>query len=89
MIGVGSILKTTVKSWLRDKEFGFLSNGDGPDIMVRKKDLLNCQYLVNGAMVEFDCYPNKKRLIGKNVKLVRQKPNNYKSNNRVEFGVMT
>jgi len=85
-------LKTTVKKWLRVKEFGFLNNGDGPDIMVRKKELMNCQYLVNGAMVEFDCYPDKKGLIGKNVNLVRQKDNNFnnqKTNYRPEFGVMT
>lgn len=29
-------MQTVVKKWIRDKDYGFLDNGAGPDIMVRK-----------------------------------------------------
>jgi len=66
-------LQTVVKKWFRDKESGFLDNGGGADIMVRKADLLNCQFLKVGATVEFECHADKKGLTAKNVKLSYQK----------------
>lgn len=60
---------TTVKKWFREKDFGFLENGEGPDIMVRKSDLLNCQFLKVGVTVEFECHPESRGLVAKKVKL--------------------
>jgi len=87
-------LQTVVKKWFRDKNSGFLENGSGPDIMVRKADLVNCQFLKVGATVEFECHPDKRGLIAKKVKLSHQKNSNSSRNgNRSpkEFrpGVMT
>ncbi|MBL4865703.1 MAG: cold shock domain-containing protein [Pseudomonadales bacterium] len=62
-------MQTTVKKWFRDKNYGFLDNGDGPDIMVRKADLQNCQYLRVGVAVEFEVGAEKSGLIAKKVKL--------------------
>ena len=59
------MLKTTVKKWFRDKNYGFLDNGEGPDIMVRKADLLNCQYLRVGVGVEFEVGAEKSGLLKK------------------------
>ena len=89
------MLKTTVKKWLRDKNSGFLDNGNGPDIMVDKTDLVNCEFLKVGVMVEFECHADKRGLIAKNVKLLPQNKSNSKNNkgkrNTKEFrpGVMT
>jgi len=69
-------LQTVVKKWFRDKESGFLDNGGGQDIMVRKADLVNCQFLKVGATVEFECHTDKRGLVAKNVKLTRQNQNN-------------
>ncbi len=66
-------MQTIVKKWYQDKESGFLDNGDGPDIMVRKADLVNCNYLKVGATVEFECYSDKRGLIARKVKLSNQK----------------
>tara|TARA_B100000809_G_scaffold266541_1_gene329769 strand:- start:2698 stop:3003 length:306 start_codon:yes stop_codon:yes gene_type:complete len=74
-------VQTTVKKWFREKDFGFLANGEGPDIMVRKDDLLNCQFLKVGVTVEFECHPEKRGLIAKKVKLQHQNKDNQ-SNNR-------
>lgn len=87
-------MQTTVKKWFRDKESGFLDNGAGPDIMVRKADLLNCQFLKVGVVVEFECHPDKQRLTAKKVKLVHQNGSNNQRNGNggtKEFrpGVMT
>jgi len=65
-------LQTKVKKWFKDKSFGFLENGNGPDIMVRQADLIKCQYLKVGATVEFECHPDKKGLVAKKVKLSNQ-----------------
>lgn len=62
-------MQTVVKKWFRDKNYGFLDNGQGPDIMVRKADLLNCQFLKVGVNVEFECHVDKRGLIARNVKL--------------------
>ena len=90
----GEILQTVVKKGFRDKDSGFLDNGGGPDIMVRKAYLVNCQFLKVGATVEFECHPDKKGLIAKKVKLSHQKTSNSNRNggrSTKEFrpGVMT
>jgi cold shock CspA family protein len=73
-------VQTTVKKWFREKDFGFLANGEGPDIMVRKDDLLNCQFLKVGVTVEFECHPEKRGLTAKKVKLQHQNKNNQPNN---------
>lgn len=90
----GVSLQTLVKRWFRDKESGFLDNGDGPDIMVSKADLVDCHFLKVGATVEFECHSDKGGLIAKKVKLSNQKKaNGQKKANRntkeFRFGVMT
>ena len=83
-------MQTVVKKWLKDKKFGFLDNGSGPDIMVRKSDLCNCQFLKPGVMVEFECHINKQTLTAKNVRLAKQSlNNNSKGKKPFHFGVMT
>jgi len=88
-------MRTLVKSWFRDKEYGFLDNGDGPDILILKSDLIGCHYLKVGAKVEFECHMDMGNLRAKNVKLVRQKIGYGKKNTenhkikRSPFGVMT
>jgi cold shock CspA family protein len=87
-------LQTVVKKWFREKESGFLDNGSGPDIMVRKADLINCQFLKVGATVEFECHPDKQGLVAKKVKLSHQKKTSGPQNGKrvtKEFrpGVMT
>jgi cold shock CspA family protein len=87
-------LQTVVKKWFRDKDSGFLDNGAGPDIMVRKSDLVDCQFLKVGATVEFECHQDKQGLIAKLVKLSNQKKLNGQNNGKqspkvFRFGVMT
>jgi cold shock CspA family protein len=87
-------LQTIVKKWFRDKDSGFLDNGSGPGILVRKADLVNCQFLKVGATVEFECHTDKQGLIAKNVMLSHQKKvnnqnNKNRSNKDFRFGVMT
>lgn len=87
-------MQTVVKKWFRDKDCGFLDNGGGSDILVRKADLVGCQFLKVGTMVEFECHLDKQGLIAKNVKLSKQKNSNNPnsgSNKKKEFrfGVMT
>jgi hypothetical protein len=62
--------------------------------MVRKADLVDCQFLKVGATVEFECHPGKEGLIAKKVKLSSQKHFNGQKNgnpntNGFRFGVMT
>ena len=89
------MLQTTVKKWFRDKNYGFLDNGSGQDIMVTKSELVNCEFLKVGVMVEFECHPDKRGLIAKKVKLLHQNNPNGQNNrgkrNVKEFrpGVMT
>ena len=87
-------MQTVVKKWFREKDFGFLDNGAGPDIMVSKADLVNCQFLKTGATVDFECHQEKRGLIAKKVSLSHS--SNQKSHvNRKQgdkpfrFGVMT
>ncbi len=87
-------MQTLVKKWFRDKDSGFLDNGNGPDIIVRKADLVDCQFLKVGATVEFECHPNKQGLIAKKVQLSNQRKtsdqnNGKKSTKAFHFGVMT
>ena len=79
----------TVKKWFRDKDFGFIENGDGPDIMVRKSDLTNCGFLKSGANVEFECHQDKQGLIAKKVKLKPATNKNTDQKKPFKFGVMT
>ena len=89
------MLQTVVKKWFRDKNSGFLDNGNGPDIMVSQSDLVNCEFLKVGVTVEFECHSNNRGLIAKKVKLLHQNKSNGQSNrgkyNTKEFrpGVMT
>lgn len=86
-------MQTVVKKWFREKDYGFLDNGSGPDIMVRKADLVKCQFLKVGAMVEFECHVNKQGIIAKKVSLSRQSNQQNQHNKRNSqphpFGVMT
>ena len=87
-------MQTSVKKWFRDKDYGFLDNGSGPDIMVRKADLSNCQFLKVGVTVEFECHADKKGLVAKKVKLSQQKKganqnNGHRNTRTPRFGVMT
>ena len=87
-------MQTVVKKWFRDKDSGFLDNSGGPDIMVHKADLVDCQFLKVGATVEFECHPDKLGLIVKKVKLSNQKKTNGQNNGKksikaFHFGVMT
>ena len=92
-------MQTVVKKWFRDKDSGFLDNGGGPDIMVRKADLINCQFLKVGANVEFECHPGKQGLVARKVKLLPQNTsggqrnggqrNGGRSNKEFRPGVMT
>ena len=80
-------MQTLVKKWFRDRESGFLDNGGGSDILVRKADLVGCHFLKVGANVEFECHREKEKLIAKNVKLLSQK-NRTQSIKEFRFGVM-
>ncbi len=89
-------MQTVVKKWFREKDYGFLDNGSGPDIMIRKTDLVRCQFLKVGTTVEFECHPDKGGIIAKNVRLIRQNAGeqgaggNRNKNDRPRFiGVMT
>ena len=84
-------MQTVVKKWSQDKETGFLDNGDGADIMVRKADLVNCKFLKVGATVEFECHSDRRGLIAKKVKLLNQKRSQQgkRGNKSYRPGVMT
>ncbi len=84
-------MQTAVKKWFRDKDSGFLDNRGGPDILVRKEDLVGCAFLKVGAIVEFECHLYKQGLIAKKVSLFKQKNSNKKNKGTKEFrfGVMT
>ena len=64
-------MQAVIKKWFREKEYGFLDNGSGPDIMVRKADLVNCQYLKIGSSVKFECHIENRELVAKNVSLTK------------------
>ncbi len=87
-------MQTVVKKWFRDKASGLLENGSGPNIIVRKIDLINCQFLKVGATVQFECHLDKQGLIAKKVKLLGQNKSNKPKNKKRDvkkfpFGVMT
>ena len=89
------MLQTVVKKWFRDKDSGFLDNGNGPDIIVTRADLVNCEFLKVGVMVEFECHSDKRGLIAKKVKLLQQNKSNSqnkkgkRSTKEFRPGVMT
>ena len=60
-------MQTVVKKWFQDKGYGFLENGTGPDIMVRKNELIKCSFLKVGSIVEFECHSDDRGLIAKKV----------------------
>lgn len=89
-------MQTLVKKWFQDKEYGFLENGTGPDIMVRKTELIKCSYLKVSSIVEFECHIDGQGLIAKKVSLLPKKRNiqnkqmNKQRGSRTHpFGVMT
>ena len=87
-------MQTTVKKWFRDKDCGFLDNRGGPDIIVRKDDLVDCQFLKVGATVEFECHSGEQGLIARKVQLLNHKNANGQNNGSrntkpFRFGVMT
>lgn len=84
-------MQAVVKKWFRDKESGFLDNGGGSDILVRKENLVGCAFLKIGATVNFECHLGKQGLIAKKVSLFKQKNFNSKKKETKEFrfGVMT
>ena len=88
-------MQTIVKKWFSEKEYGYLDNGSGPDIMVRKVDLIKCQYLKPGTTVEFECHSNEQGLIAKKVCISSQNKHKSHNNNAGKkvkphyFGVMT
>ena len=86
-------MQTLVKKWFQDKGFGFLENGKGPDILVRKAELIKCSYLKVGSTVDFECHIDNKGLVAKKVSLTRKNKNtnnqNKQRNNNFPFGVMT
>ena len=85
-------MQTLVKKWFKDKQFGFLENGKGPDILVRKSDLIKCSYLKVGSTVEFECHIDSKGLIAKKVRLSgknNMKQNGSRNFKKNPFGVMT
>ncbi len=88
-------MQAIVKSWFRDKEYGVLDNGGGPDILVLKSELIGCHYLKVGAKVEFECHMDMNNLCAKKVKLLKQKNKKHQNNSRNRkfkrspFGVMT
>ena len=87
-------MQTVVKKWFRDKNSGFLENGKGPEIKVRKADLVNCQFLKIGAIVEFECHMDEQGLTAKKVRLLKKnkvkgQKNKNQGNKKFPFGVMT
>ncbi len=88
-------MQAIVKNWIQDKNYGFLDNGSGPDILVLKSELIGCHYLKGGAHVEFECHMDKNNLIARKVRLVRKNAENRQKNDtkrnvkRSPFGVMT
>ncbi|TKB24006.1 hypothetical protein FCL47_20290 [Desulfopila sp. IMCC35006] len=87
-------MQTVVKKWFRDKDSGILDNGSGPDIIVLKADLVNCQFLKVGATVEFECHSGDQRIIAKKVKLAQQfkgtkQKNEQRKPKEFRYGVMT
>ena len=73
-------MQAVIKKWFREKEYGFLDNGSGPDIMVRKADLVNWQYLKIGSAVEFEWHIDNRGLVAKSVSLTKPLNKNPKTN---------
>ena len=79
-----------MKKWVKSEGYGFIDNGGGPDILVRKNDLLKCQFLRVGVSVAFECHVNNGKLVAKKVSLVQSHNTRQSNNNRQNypFGVM-
>lgn len=85
-------MQTRVKNWFQNKGYGFLENGAGPDIMVRKAELIKCSYLKVRSIVEFECHIDNQGLIAKKVSLLTKKSkiqNKQRGSRTHPFGVMT
>ena len=84
-------METTVKRWIDAKGYGFLNNGNGPDILVHKNELSNCTFLRPGVRVSLSCHPSEKGLIAKDVRIIKEQKNNSHGShdNRRWHGVMT
>lgn len=89
-------MQTLVKKWFQDKGYGFLENGEGSDIMVRKAELIKCSYLKVRSIVEFECHIDDQGLIAKKVSLLpkktkiqNKKMKKQRGSRTHPFGVMT
>ena len=87
-------MQTAVKKWFHEKDSGFLDNSGGPEIMVHKADLVDCQFLKVGVIVEFECHIEKQGLVARKVRLANQKNSDGKKSSGhrkkpFRFGVMT
>ena len=87
-------MQTFVKKWFRDKDSGLLDNGNGPDIIVHKADLINCQFLKAGATVDFECHSNNQKMIARKVKPTQpqngtRQQNKQRKTKEFRYGVMT
>jgi len=83
-----------VKKWFRDKDSGFLDNKGGHDIVVRKADLVDCQFLKVGVTVQFECHTENQMLVPRKGRLSNQKHSDGQNNRNhaqkpIRFGVMT
>lgn len=65
-----------VKFFNSEKGFGFIQNGNGPDIFVHESALKNCRFLKIGVHVRFEVHASPKGLEARNVELIRQQPQN-------------
>jgi len=58
----GQLMSGTVKAWIEEKGFGFVTpTQGGPDVFVHRNQLLDGQALVHGAPVTFECRFNPSR----------------------------
>lgn len=59
---IGQTLVGTVKAWMDEKGFGFVTpSGGGPDVFVHRNQLTDGQSLVQGSAVTFECRFNVQR----------------------------
>lgn len=77
----GRTLQSEVKCWYNEKKFGFIKNGQGPDIFVHASELKNCEFLKPGVKVQFTVFPDNNRLVAKEVSLVRLPRQNHQNQN--------
>ncbi|MFA0809364.1 cold-shock protein [Microbulbifer epialgicus] len=83
-------MQAVVKMWIRSKGYGFLENGNGPDVFVRKAELQNCHYLKPGAVVNFECHASDRGLVAKNVTIEKFPSQGFSEYGKpAHIGVMT